>query len=150
MNLMLSYQLLEGGLVQVALQGEVAEGFPRWLVGLHLHGIPLHGVLVSDGTACHQSCARQALQILQEERKTLQTLARINILMFIQMNARRFLGFFGIMRKLKANFCAQEDKEMQESHVEVICENALWIYMSLKNSLKSNYAAAGLLHLSSK
>ena len=54
------------------------------------------------------------------------------------------------MRELKANFCAQEDKEMQESRVEVICENALWIYMSLKNSLKSNYATAGLLHLSSK
>ena len=33
--------------------------------------------------------------------------------------------FFGIMRELKANFCAQEDKEMQESRVEVICENAL-------------------------
>lgn len=60
---------MEGGLVQVALQGEVAEGFPRWLVGLHLHGIPLHGVVVADGTACHQRCARQALQVLEEQRK---------------------------------------------------------------------------------
>lgn len=67
---MWSYQLLEGGLVQVALQGEVAEGFPRRLVGLHLHRVPLHGVVVPDRTARHQSRARQALQILQEERRT--------------------------------------------------------------------------------
>ena len=35
------------------------------------------------------------------------------------------------MMELKARFCAQEDKETLESRVEVICENALWIYTSL-------------------
>lgn len=65
------YQLLEGGLVQVALQGEVAEGLPGGLVGLHLHRIPLHAVVVPDRTACHQGGACHALQVLQEERKTL-------------------------------------------------------------------------------
>lgn len=64
-----SYQLLESRLVQVALQGEVAEGFPRWLVGLHLHKIPLHGVVVPDRTPRHQRCACHALQILQEQRQ---------------------------------------------------------------------------------
>lgn len=59
------YQLLEGGLVQVALQGEVAEGFPRRLIGLHLHRVPLHRVVVADGTSCHQRSPRQALQVLQ-------------------------------------------------------------------------------------
>lgn len=59
-----SHQLLEGGLVQVALQGEVTEAFPRWLVGLHLHGVSLHGAVVADGTACHQRRSCQALQVL--------------------------------------------------------------------------------------
>lgn len=49
----MTYQLLESGLVQVALQGEVAEGLPGRLVGLHLHRVALHGGVVSDGTASH-------------------------------------------------------------------------------------------------
>lgn len=61
----MAYQLLEGGLLQVALQGEVAEAFPGRLVGLDLHGVPLHGGVVSDGTASHQRGARQALEILR-------------------------------------------------------------------------------------
>lgn len=61
----MAYQLLEGGLLQVALQGEVAEAFPGRLVGLDLHRVALHGGVVSDGTASHQRGARQALQILR-------------------------------------------------------------------------------------
>lgn len=64
--------MLEGGLVQVALQGEVAEGFPGRLVGLHLHGVALHGGVVSDGAASHQRGARQALEILQGNTKSVQ------------------------------------------------------------------------------
>lgn len=60
----MAYQLLEGGLVQVALQGKVAESFPGWLVGLDLHWVSLDGGVVSDGTSGHQRCARQALQVL--------------------------------------------------------------------------------------
>lgn len=60
----MAYQLLEGWLVQVALQGEVAEGFPGRLVRLDLHWVALHGGVVSDGTSGHQCGTRQALQIL--------------------------------------------------------------------------------------
>lgn len=63
----IAHQLLEGRLVQVGLQGEVAEGFPWRLEGLDLHRIPLHTVVMTDRTACHQRGACQALQILQEE-----------------------------------------------------------------------------------
>lgn len=65
----IAYQLLESRLVQVGLQGKVAEAFPGWLVGLHLHWIPLHGVVVSDRTPSHQRSACQALQILAEDKK---------------------------------------------------------------------------------
>lgn len=63
---MMEYQLLEGRLLQVALQREVAETFPRRLVGLHLHGVPLDRALMPDRTACHHRGARQALQVLRE------------------------------------------------------------------------------------
>lgn len=63
---MMEYQLLKGWLLQVALQREVAETFPRWLVGLHLHRVPLNCVLMPDRTACHHRGARQALQVLRE------------------------------------------------------------------------------------
>lgn len=68
----MAYQLLESGLVQVALQGEVAEGFPGRLVGLHLHWVALHGGVMSDGTASHQRGARQALEVLQVNTKYIQ------------------------------------------------------------------------------
>lgn len=64
------YQLLESRLIQVGLQGEVAEGFPRRLVRLNLHRIPLHCVVVPNRTACHQRCACQALQVLQKHSET--------------------------------------------------------------------------------
>lgn len=67
----MDYQLLEGWLLQVALQREVAETFPRWLVGLHLHGVPLDSVFVPDRTACHHRGARQALQVLRGGGKAL-------------------------------------------------------------------------------
>lgn len=68
---MIEYQLLEGRLLQVALQREVAETFPRWLVGLHLHRVPLHSVLMPDRTACHHRSARQALQVLRDGGKAI-------------------------------------------------------------------------------
>lgn len=67
----IEYQLLEGWLLQVALQREVAETFPGWLVGLHLHRVPLNSVLMPDRTACHHRGARQALQVLREGRKAI-------------------------------------------------------------------------------
>lgn len=63
--------MLEGRLLQVALQREVAETFPRWLVCLHLHRVPLNCVLMPDRTACHHRGAREALQVLREEGKTI-------------------------------------------------------------------------------
>lgn len=61
-----AHQLLEGGgLLQVALQGELAERFPGRLVGLDLHGAALHGTLVADGAAGHQRRPGEALQALR-------------------------------------------------------------------------------------
>lgn len=61
-----SHQLLEGGgLLQVALQGELAERLPGRLVGLDLHGAALHGALVADGAAGHQRRPGEALQALR-------------------------------------------------------------------------------------
>lgn len=65
-----AYQLLEGRLLQVALQREVAEAFPRWLVRLHLHRVPLNGVLVPDRTARHHRGSCEALQVLRDKVKT--------------------------------------------------------------------------------
>lgn len=61
--------MLEGRLLQVALQREVAETFPRWLVCLHLHRVPLNCVLMPDRTACHHRGAREALQVLLERER---------------------------------------------------------------------------------
>lgn len=63
----LPYQVLEGGLVQVALQGEVAEGLPGRLVGLHLHRVTRGRAVVADRAARHQGRPRHALQVLGEE-----------------------------------------------------------------------------------
>lgn len=61
-----AHQLLEGGgLLQVALQGELAERLPGWLVGLDLHGAALHGALVADGATGHQRRPSEALQALR-------------------------------------------------------------------------------------
>lgn len=59
-----THQLLEGRLVQVALQGELTEGFPWRLVGLDLHRVPLHAALVADGTPGHQRRPRETLEVL--------------------------------------------------------------------------------------
>lgn len=64
-----AYQLLEGRLLQVALQREVAEAFPRWLVRLHLHRVPLNCILMPDRTACHHRGSCEALQVLREKVK---------------------------------------------------------------------------------
>lgn len=64
-----SYQLLEGRLLQVALQREVGEAFPRRLVRLNLHRVPLNCVLMPDRTACHHRGSCEALQVLREKIK---------------------------------------------------------------------------------
>lgn len=61
--------MLEGRLLQVALQREVTETFPRWLVCLHLHRVALNCVLMPDWTACHHRGACEALQVLREKGK---------------------------------------------------------------------------------
>ncbi|KAK6318232.1 hypothetical protein J4Q44_G00115230, partial [Coregonus suidteri] len=68
-----AYQLLEGWLVQVTLQGELAQGLPWGLVSLHLYWVPLDRVVVSNWTACHQRRTRQPLKILQRKRKCITT-----------------------------------------------------------------------------
>lgn len=61
-----AHQLLEGGgLLQVALQGELAERLPGRLVRLDLHGAALHGALVADGAAGHQRRPGEALKALR-------------------------------------------------------------------------------------
>ena len=60
------HQLLEGGLVQIALQGELAQSLPGGLEGLHLHRVTLQPTLVTDRTAGHQGRARQTLQVLEQ------------------------------------------------------------------------------------
>lgn len=66
-----AHQLLEGGgLLQVALQGELAERLPGRLVGLDLHGAALHGALVADGAAGHQRRPGEALQALRAHGDT--------------------------------------------------------------------------------
>lgn len=65
----MAYQLLESGLVQVALQGELTQGFPWRLVGLHLHRVPLHRALVPNRAASHQGRPCQALQVLGEIKR---------------------------------------------------------------------------------
>lgn len=64
------HQLLEGRLVQVTLEGKLAEGFPRWLVRLHLHCAALHSALVTDGAARHQGRSGQSLEALRDKRKS--------------------------------------------------------------------------------
>lgn len=64
-----THQLLEGGLVQVALQGKLAQGFPWRLVGLHLHRVPLHGALMSNRTSSNQRGSCEALQVLSSAFK---------------------------------------------------------------------------------
>lgn len=59
------HQLLKGGLVQVALECELAECFPGRLVRLHLDCAALHRVLMADGAACHQRRPSQSLEALR-------------------------------------------------------------------------------------
>lgn len=59
------HQLLEGGLVQVALECELAKGLPRRLVRLHLDGAALHRILMADGAARHQRRPSQSLEALR-------------------------------------------------------------------------------------
>jgi hypothetical protein len=56
-------------LVQVALEREVAERFPRRLVRLHLHCAALHRALVADGAARHQGRPGQSLEALRAKPK---------------------------------------------------------------------------------
>lgn len=56
---------MKGGLVQVALECELAECFPRRLVRLHLDCAALHRVLMADGAACHQRRPSQSLEALR-------------------------------------------------------------------------------------
>ena len=63
------HQLLEGGLVQVTLEGKFAEGFPRWLVRLHLHCAALNSTLVADGAARHEGRPGQSLEALRDKWK---------------------------------------------------------------------------------
>ena len=63
------HQLLEGGLVQVTLESELAERFPWRLVRLHLDCTALHGALVADGAARHQGRPGQSLQALRDKQK---------------------------------------------------------------------------------
>lgn len=126
---------MEGGLVQVALQGEVAEGFPRCLVGLHLHSIPLHGVVVPDRTACHQRCACQALQILQEERKKTN---KHSVYQILASDVARLQGnlqdegysadtrsdaqihsFLIIMREPTGNLCDNKQQQKMQKYIEL-------------------------------
>lgn len=62
------HQLLKSGLVQVTLECELAERFPRRLVGLHLHCAALHSVLMADGAARHQGRPSQSLEALRGKR----------------------------------------------------------------------------------
>lgn len=66
-----THQLLEGWLVQVALQGELAQRLPRRLVGLNLHWVSLHRALMSDRTPGHKRRPREALQVLTKCSKRL-------------------------------------------------------------------------------
>lgn len=66
------HQLLEGGLIQVTLESELAERLPRRLVRLHFHGAALHGALVADGAARHQGRPGQSLEALRGERRELE------------------------------------------------------------------------------
>lgn len=56
-------------MVQVTLESELAERFPRRLVGLHLDCAALHGALVTDGAARHQGRAGQSLEALRNKQK---------------------------------------------------------------------------------
>lgn len=60
-------QLLEGRLVDVALQGEVAEDLPGRLVALHLHRVGLDAAVVPLRTGCHHRGARHSLDVLKED-----------------------------------------------------------------------------------
>lgn len=63
------HQLLEGGLVQVTLEGELTERFPGRLVRLHLDCAALHGALVTDGAARHQGRPGQSLEALGDKQR---------------------------------------------------------------------------------
>lgn len=63
------HQLLEGGLVQVTLEGKLAEGFPRRLVRLHLDCAALHSTLMADRAARHEGRPSQSLEALRDKRK---------------------------------------------------------------------------------
>lgn len=60
-----THQLLKSWLIQVALQGEFTQSFPRRLVGLNLHWVSLHVPLVSNWTPSHKWRPREALQALR-------------------------------------------------------------------------------------
>lgn len=60
-----AHQLLEGGLVDVALQGEVAEHFPGRLVALHLHRVGLQAAVVPLGAGGHHGGPRHPLDVLR-------------------------------------------------------------------------------------
>lgn len=59
-----AHQLLECGLVQVALESKLAERFPRWLIGLHFHSTALHCALMANWAAGHQGRPGQSLEAL--------------------------------------------------------------------------------------
>lgn len=59
-------QLLEGRLVDVALQGEIAEDLPGRLVALDLHRVGLNAAIMPLRTGGHHWGASHSLDILQE------------------------------------------------------------------------------------
>lgn len=63
---MRTYQLLEGRLVDVALQGEVAEDLPGGLVALDLHRVGLDAAVVPLRTGRHHRGPRHSLDVLQK------------------------------------------------------------------------------------
>lgn len=63
---------MKGGLVQVALECELAECFPGRLVRLHLDCTALHRVLMADGAARHQRRPSQSLEALRGKQTYIQ------------------------------------------------------------------------------
>lgn len=60
-----THQLLESRLVDVTLQCEVTQDFPRRLVTLHLHLVCLQTTVVSLWTGRHHWSPRHPLDVLQ-------------------------------------------------------------------------------------
>lgn len=60
-----THQLLESRLVDVTLQCEVTQDFPRRLVTLHLHLVCLQTTVVSLWTGCHHWSSCHPLDVLQ-------------------------------------------------------------------------------------